>query len=104
DALRLERLPAREGEQALGELRGGVRAFQGRLNRLCELCREMGTILVAGLGELALDGIEIADDDGEKVVEVVSDAAGELADRLHLLRLLQCRLGLEAPLRFGLEF
>ena len=29
----------------------------------------------------------IADDDGEKVVEVVRDAARELADRLHLLRL-----------------
>ena len=32
-------------------------------------------------------GVEIADDDGEQIVEVVGDAAGELAHRLHLLRL-----------------
>ena len=34
------------------------------------------------------------DDDGEQVVEVVRDAAGEPADRLHLLRLLELALGL----------
>src|SRR3546814_14370452 len=31
--------------------------------------------------------VEIADDDGEKVVEIVRQPAGELADRFHLLRL-----------------
>ena len=34
----------------------------------------------------------VADDGGEEVVEVVRDAAGELADRLHLLRLTQLLL------------
>ena len=33
--------------------------------------------------------IERADDAGQQVVEVVGDAAGEMADRLHLLRLPQ---------------
>ena len=31
--------------------------------------------------------LEIADDDGEQIVEVVGHAAGDLSDRLHLLRL-----------------
>ena len=34
----------------------------------------------------------VAEDRGQQVVEVVRDAAGELADRLHLLRLVQLRL------------
>ena len=38
-----------------------------------------------------------ADDDAEHVVEVVGDAAGELADRLHLLRLAQLAFDLFAP-------
>ena len=37
-----------------------------------------------------------ADDAGQHVVEVVRDAAGQLADRLHLLALAQRRLGLGA--------
>ena len=37
--------------------------------------------------------IEIADDGAEQVVEVVGDPAAELADRIHLLRLTQLRLG-----------
>ena len=38
---------------------------------------------------MAAGGIDIADDDGQQIVEIVGDAAGELADRLHLLRLAQ---------------
>ena len=34
--------------------------------------------------------VEIADDDAEQVVEIVRHAAGEIADRLHLLRLASC--------------
>ncbi len=41
----------------------------------------------------ALREIEPADDDGEHIVEVVSDAAGELADGLHLLSLAQLVFG-----------
>ena len=40
--------------------------------------------------------LQIAADDLQHVVEVVRDAAGELADRLHLLRLPQLRLGFGA--------
>src|SRR5215470_13535829 len=35
--------------------------------------------------ELALRGFEIADDDGEQIVEIVCHTAGELADGFHLL-------------------
>ncbi len=38
---------------------------------------------------------QVADDGRQEIVEVVRDAAGEIADRIHLLRLQQ--LQLEAP-------
>ncbi len=41
------------------------------------------------LGQPGLQQIQAADDAGQKVVEVVGQAAGELAYRLHLLRLEQ---------------
>ena len=50
----------------------------------------------AGLRDPAFHQLQIAHDGGEHVVEVVRDAAGELADRLQLLRLVQRRLGLLA--------
>ena len=37
--------------------------------------------------EAALQHLDIADDDRQQIVEVVRQAARELADRLHLLRL-----------------
>ena len=40
--------------------------------------------------------LQVAADDLQHVVEIVRDAAGELADRLHLLRLAQLRLGRRA--------
>jgi hypothetical protein len=39
------------------------------------------------LAHPALDELERPDDAGEQVVEVVRDPAGELPDRLHLVRL-----------------
>ena len=45
--------------------------------------------LLLGIGELHLQQLVVAGDDGEQVVEVVGDAAGELPDRLHALRLAQ---------------
>src|SRR6185437_14738923 len=80
NSLRLERLAAREGEEAMNEqraalgaaLRRGGEAFQRR---------------VVALGETSLQRFDIAGDDGEQIVEIMRDAAGELADRLHLLRL-----------------
>jgi hypothetical protein len=40
-----------------------------------------------GLAETRVKHLEIADDRRQVIVEIVGDAAGELADRLHLLRL-----------------
>ena len=37
--------------------------------------------------------IGVADNDGEQIIEIVGDAAGKLADGLHLLRLYQLFLG-----------
>src|SRR3954451_23408487 len=44
-------------------------------------------------GDGVCENADAAGDDGEDVVEVVGDAAGELTDRLHLLRLAELRLG-----------
>ena len=97
-----ERLPAAEGEQAMGELRGVAGALHGHLDRTDEPCGPFRS--VAGLAlEPAADHVEIAEDDGEQIVEVVRHAAGELADGLHLLRLDQARLRLDPPRRLGLE-
>ncbi len=38
---------------------------------------------------MTLQRFEISDDDGEQIVEVVGDAAGELPDTFHFLRLAQ---------------
>ena len=48
----------------------------------------------APLREAGLHQVEGADDAGEEVVEVVGDAARELAHRLHLLRLAELILSL----------
>ena len=79
-----ERLLAREREQMLGEIgaaRGG----------LVDHPRDGGEL------RLVLDGVgqdlDRAGDHGQDIVEVVRDAAGELADRLHLLGLPDALLG-----------
>ena len=43
--------------------------------------------------QLTLRGFKVADDDGEQIVEIMGDAAGEMADGVELLRLPQCFLG-----------
>ncbi len=53
--------------------------------------------------QLAPGEIEPADDHGKHVVEVVRDAAGQLADRLHLLHLAELRLGGGALGRLALQ-
>ena len=50
----------------------------------------------APLAQPDLQEFQRADDAGQEVVEVVRDAAGELADRFHLLRLAQGLFGLLA--------
>jgi hypothetical protein len=49
---------------------------------------------VATLGNALGHHFQRADDTGQQIVEVVGDATGQLADRLHLLRLAQLFLGL----------
>jgi hypothetical protein len=76
-------MPAREGEK----LRGQARAALGGIPR--------------GLGELShavfvrctvFDKLEIPGNHHEQIIEVVGDAARELADGLHLLTLMQLLL------------
>ena len=82
DRLRVEGLAAREGEQAVGERGGPLGRAHGGLGVALD-------VLGAALGDAGLHEVEGADDAGEQVVEVVGDAARELAHRLHLLRLAQ---------------
>ena len=81
DHRRLQRLLAREGEQPARQLGAAQRAVQ----------RFLDDLALPRVGLLHRD-VEIADDDAEQVVEVVRDAAGQLADRLHLHRLAQLLL------------
>ncbi len=90
-----QRLGAGEGEQAAGERGGAGRA----LHRIVEVELDLAARAV----QLAPGEIEAADDDREHVVEIVGDAAGQLADRLHLLDLAELRLGGGALGRLGLE-
>ncbi len=84
DRLGVERLAARVRQQAVGQGGGALGAAQGR----------RGQPMQARLfGQAALQGLEIAGDDGQEVVEIVRHAAGQLADRLHLLGLAQRLLG-----------
>ncbi len=95
DARRDQRLPPREGEQAMGERGGAVR----RNHRGVDVAHGA---LGASLVETDLQQIERADDAGQQIVEVVRDAAGQLPDRLHLLRLPQGFFGGFQPLSGGL--
>ena len=80
DGFRLEGMLAAEGQEATRQLGAGERGGQRGLDqvKLRRACR--GRIL---------QQIEIANDDQEQVVEVMSNAAGELADRIQLLGLHQ---------------
>ena len=82
DRLGLQRLPPREGQQPVrqrsGTRDGGSRAVHEAA------CFRRATLL-----DPALHQFKAAADGLEHVVEVMRDAAGELAHRLHLLTLLQ---------------
>ena len=85
DLARLQRLAAREGQK----LGGDLGATRGRIVDELGNRGEMGLVRHAFLKDLDRPG-----DDGEDVVEVMGDAARELADRIHLLGLTQPLLGL----------
>ena len=78
DYLGGDHLAAAEGEQLVGEFGG---ALAGGLN--------VGDLLAQGVGggHEGQQEIAVAEDDGEGVIEVVGDAAGQAADGLHLLGL-----------------
>ena len=81
--LRLEHLLAAEREELPRQVR---RALRRRPDLL-----DVGAKGLVGL-EVAADQLRVAQDDGQQVVEVVRDAAGEPADGLHLLRLAELLL------------
>ena len=68
----------------------------GRGHRQRRVALDIGE---AALRDALLHQVERADDAGQQIVEIVRDAAGQLADRFHLLRLAQLLLG--AAQRFG---
>ena len=85
---RLHHLLAAEREQLAGELGGGSAAG-------LHLAHARGG--ADSHGHPPGDQLAVAEDHGEQVVEVVRDAAGQLPDRFHLLRLPQLRF--ERPLQ-----
>src|SRR5271166_1750777 len=74
---RIERLASTEGEDLIREFRAVLR----RVERLFDM------LALDGIAETRTEHFEIGDDRRQDIIEIVSDAAGELADRLHLLRL-----------------
>ena len=92
DRLHLQRMLAGIGEQPLHQSRGALR-------RLARGIEQAPHPLVA-FGDAPQRKIDIAEDGGEEIVEVVRDAAGQPADRFHLLRLPQGALGQFAPRDF----
>ena len=84
--LRIERLAPRKGQQTMGQGRGAPDGALRRLHITVDFAR-------TPLGDAGLHEIEAALDAGQNIVEVVREAAGELADGLHLLRLPQRCLG-----------
>jgi hypothetical protein len=77
-----------KGEQLMRQFRGPVRRFG------CEAGVPQYPVVVGP----PLDHFQIAGHHRQQIVEVMRDAAGQLADRFHLLRLDQCRL---RPFAFG---
>ena len=90
-----KRLGAGEGQQAAGQRGGAGRA----LHRIGEMVHHF----LARTAQPAAGKVDPADHHGEHIVEVVGDAAGQLADRLHLLHLAKLGLGRLALDRLGLQ-
>ena len=84
--MRLEPLAARERQQLIGQLGA---ALGGRAH-VAEPLRELA--VDAGSREPLFEEADVAEHDGEQIVEVVRHAGGELADRLEPLHLAQRRL------------
>ena len=52
---------------------------------------------------LALSGLQITDDDGQQIIEIMGDAAGKLADGFELLRLAKSFFGRRASVDLCIE-
>ena len=87
DGTRIHRLLPREGEQALDQFGAATGGLERRIDVLLDQC---------AVRQAIAQSRQIAHDDGQHVVEVVGQTAGELPDRLELLRLRQREMG--APL------
>ena len=81
EGLGIERCAARECEQLLGDLRAAIERVADAFGKLVAAFPVLG----------AIHQLEPARRGHEQVVEVVRDASGKLAERLHLLRLAQGR-------------
>ena len=84
DLDRPQRLPSAECQQATGEFRAALAGAADVFGKQLEVFPRL---------ELVRQKLRIADDDGQQIVEVVGDAAGELAHGLHLLGLDQLLFG-----------
>ncbi len=84
---RLDRLAAAEGEELAGDRAGAI-----------DCLLHVGEVGLAGrvLRQIRAEQLGIAADDHQDVVEVVRQAAGEVTDRIDLLRVLQLSLELVA--------
>jgi len=85
ERFRIERLLAGKGQQPLRQCGRTLRSAHGVVERALQAGRHSA----AQAPEMALRCFQIADDDGEQIVEIVCHSAGELADGLHFLRLQQ---------------
>jgi hypothetical protein len=81
---RLQRLLACESEKTSGQLRPAPRSGRDQLGRFHELWL---------VGNAVRQNADDRGDGGEHVVEIVRNAAGQLSDGLHLLRLPHLLLG-----------
>ena len=85
----VERLPARERQQLprqRGAATGGELDCVGGARELRLFTEDFV------FGQRLLDGVDVAADDHQQVIEIMRDAAGELAERIHLLGMGALRL------------
>ena len=73
------------------------------LNRQIERFHQRLGQLARFLLETTPQRVEVAGNDGEKIIEVMGNAAGEVADRFEFLRLSECVFGVAPELRLGFQ-
>ena len=76
----------------------------GAFNRFPRIVHEAGCVLRAPLSDAAAHKLQATANGVKHIIEIMRDAAGKLAHRLHLLRLAQRRLDLLAFRGFGPQF